>query len=478
MTNRELAELVEQLRAENEELRAAVRADAQAEADAAGVDAPDGAAPRGTRRRGRQRGRTVASVVLVVIGLVLAPLALAGSWAQGQLADTNQFVATYGPLAQDPAVKAFLVDEVMTVVNEQVDFPQSTSDVFGAVSDLGLPPRAAAALQALERPAALGLQSLATSVVTQFIDSQAFEDIWAQTLRLTHQQLIAAMTNDPTSALRISSTGELTIQLGPVIDAVKGAMVAQGLAFADAIPSVDVGVTVAKSSSLSQLTLIYGLSVSIGQWLPLVALLFLVAGVVVAKRRTVTLFWTGLALGVVMVLLGIALRVGQVIVVASTAQYVPGPAMAAIYDGVTSLIASSIVALAVLGFTVMLISWALGPWRPAPAVRSAFVEGANRLRRAGDRRGISTGSFGRFLGRQRVLTQVLIGLGAAALIVFIRPLSTAQIIWTAVVALLLLLVVEVLQRPPLPAIVVLDDDLSGSSDDEQPDTADRVELRG
>ncbi len=474
LTNRELAELVAQLQAENEQLRAAARA----EADTVEIEAADDSAPRVKRRRGRQRGRTVASVALVVIGLVLAPVALAGNWAQGQLADTDTFVATYGPLAQDPAVKAFLVDEVMTVVNELVDFQPSTSDVFDAVNELGLPPTAAAALNALKQPAALGLQSLATSVVTQFIDSQAFEDIWAQTLRLTHQQLIAAMTNDPDSALRISSTGELTIQLGPVIDAVKGAMVAQGLGFAEAIPSVDIGVTVAKSSSLSQLTLIYGLSVSIGQWLPLVALLFLVAGVVVAKRRTVTLFWTGLALGVVMVLMGIALRVGQVIVVASTAQYVPGPAMAAIYDGVTSLIASSIVALAVLGFTVMLISWALGPWRPAPAVRSAFIEGANRLRRAGDQRGISTGSFGRFLGRQRVLIQVLIGLGAAALIVFIRPLSTAQIIWTAVVALLLLLVVEVLQRPPLPAIVALDDELSGSSDDEHPDTADRVELRG
>lgn len=485
LTNRELADLVEQLRVENEQLRTEVRAAATAEADTLEIEAPDGASPRGSRRRGRQRGRTVASVVLVVIGLVLAPVALAGNWAQGQLVDTDAFVANYGPLAQDPAIKAFVVDEVMTVVNEQVDFQQSTSDVFDAVGELGLPPRAAAALDALKLPAALGLETLATSVVTQFVDSQAFEDIWAQTLRLTHQQLIATMTNDPGSALRISSTGELTIQLGPVIDAAKGAMVAQGLAFADAIPSVDIGVTVAKSTSLSQLTLIYGLAVSIGQWLPLVALLFLVAGVAVAKRRTVTLFWTGLTLGVVMVLIGVALQVGRVIAVAASAQYIPGLAMVAIYDGVTSLIASSAVALAVLGFTVMLISWVLGPWRPAPAVRSAFVEGGNRLRRVGDSRGISTGSFGRRLGRHRVLVQVLIGLGAAAIILLIRPLSTGQIIWTAVVAVLVLLIVELLQRPPVPVLVVagepsaaVADESVGTNDDEHTDTADRVEFRG
>lgn len=449
LTNEQLATMVAELQAENERLKTELRDAADTAVleplgDGSGAGTPGAAAPK---RRGRQRGRTVASVVLVVVGLILAPVALAGNWAQGQLADTDKFVSTFGPLAEDPAVKAFLIDEVMTVVKEQVDFEQTTSDVFDAVSELGLPPKASAALLALKQPAAMGLESLATTVVTNFVDSQAFEDIWVQTLRLTHQQLVATLTNDPGRAVSISSTGELTIQLGPIIDAVKGAMVAQGLGFAEAIPSVDISVVVTKSASLSQLTLFYGLAVSIGQWLPLVALVFLAAGVAVAKRRVVTLFWTGLSLGAVMVLLGIGLRVGQTIAAVSTAEFVPAPAMTAIYDGVTALIASSIVALAVLGFTVMVICWVLGPWRPAPALRAAFGEGTARLRRVGEERGITTGAFGRVVAKQRVLIQVLIGLGAAALIVFVRPLSTGQIIWTAVVAVILLLLVEVLQRP-------------------------------
>ncbi len=450
LTNAELAALVQQLQEENERLRAEVQVAETAPAVSADVGAP-------AARRRRGRGRTVASVALVVIGLVLAPVAVAANWAESQLADTEAFVGTFAPLAQDPAVRAFVIDEVMTAVEQQVDFEQTTSDVFDAVDQLGLPPKASAALGALKRPAALGLQSLATTVVTQFVESPAFADIWAQALRVSHQQLVAAMTNDPSAALSISSSGELAVQLGPIIQAVKQAMVDQGLSFADAIPAVDVSIVVAKSDSFGQLTLAYGLAVSLGMWLPWIALAFLAAGVAAAKRRTVTLFWTGLALGVVMVLLGIALRIGNLVTVASIApRYVPIDAAGVIYDTVTSTIASTVTALAVLAFTVMVIAWAVGPFRPAPALRRAFGDAATRLRAAGDERGISTGAFGRVLGKQRVLIEALIGVAAAALILFVRPLSTGQIIWTAVVAVVLLLLVEVLQRPAPPEIVVVE----------------------
>jgi hypothetical protein len=452
MTNSELAVMVEQLQAENERLKAEARL-----AETVPLE-PLGGAEAGVRRRGgARRGRTVASVALVVIGLILAPVAVAATWTQSQLADTEAFVETFSPLAKDPAVQAFVIDEVMTAVEQQVDFEKTTSDVFDAVDQLGLPPAASAALSALKKPAALGLQSLASTVVTNFVQSPAFADIWEQALRVSHQQLVAAMTNDPSAALSISSSGELSIQLGPIIQAVKKAMVDQGLGFADAIPAVDMNIVVAKSDSFGQLTLAYGLAVSLGIWLPWIALAFLVAGVVAAKRRTVALFWTGLSLGVLMVLLGIGLRIGNLVTVASIApRYVPIDAAGVIYDAVTSMIASTVVALAVLAFTVMVIAWAVGPYRPAPALRRAFGDAATKLRAVGDARGISTGAFGRVLGKQRVLIQVLIGVAAAALILFVRPLSTGQIIWTAVIAVVLLLLVEVLQRPAPPEIVVVE----------------------
>src|SRR5689334_4448941 len=102
LTNAELAALVQQLQEENERLRAEVQVAETAPAVSADVGAP-------AARRRRGRGRTVASVALVVIGLVLAPVAIAANWAESQLADTEAFVGTFAPLAQDPAVRAFVI---------------------------------------------------------------------------------------------------------------------------------------------------------------------------------------------------------------------------------------------------------------------------------------------------------------------------------------------------------------------------------
>src|SRR4051812_42832821 len=109
MTNSELAAMVEQLQAENERLRAEARL-----AETLPLEPLDPAEPGERRRRGRGRGRTVASVALVVIGLIIAPVAVAANWTQSQLADTEAFVETFSPLAKDPAVQAFVIDEVMT----------------------------------------------------------------------------------------------------------------------------------------------------------------------------------------------------------------------------------------------------------------------------------------------------------------------------------------------------------------------------
>ena len=54
-----------------------------------------GAGGASPRRGGRERGRALASVALVVLGLLLAPVAVAADWAETQLVSTDAFVATY-----------------------------------------------------------------------------------------------------------------------------------------------------------------------------------------------------------------------------------------------------------------------------------------------------------------------------------------------------------------------------------------------
>ncbi|MFC6356946.1 hypothetical protein [Luethyella okanaganae] len=440
MNNAELQALVERLETENAELRGRL-GDAQASrtvtADAAG-----------RARAGRSRWWTVLSSVLIVVGLVLAPLAAVANWAKTELSDTDSFVATFAPLAKEPAVQSYVTDQVVTAIEDQVDIPALTSAVFDGIADLGLPPRAADALRLLEKPAAAGLSSLVTGVVEKLVTSAAFADIWAQALRISHSQFVATIQGSDSAAVSVGSGGQIGIQLGPIIAEVKTALVAQGIAFAESIPVIDKTIVVATSDTVTYVQIGYNVAIAAGTWLPWVALLFLVAGVLVARRRVVAVLWAGIGLALVMTLLGIVLSIGRVVFVASMAPSVmPADTAGVIYDRITGGIGASVLAVTVLAVTVVLVTWLSGPFRVTTALRGLFSGWIASLRRTGEAHKLSTGRFGELLYRQRVVVRVVVSLVAAAVILFVRPLSPALIVWTAVLTLVVLGISEIVQRP-------------------------------
>ncbi|HEU4755514.1 MAG TPA: hypothetical protein VFS72_02540 [Agromyces sp.] len=430
-----------------------------------GATATDGAAAgaatsAGAPRPKRHRGRTIAAVALVVVGLLLAPVALVSAWARLQLVDTDRFVATFAPLAEDPDVQAFIAAEVTTAIDNEVDIPSLTKDVFDGIRSLDLPPRAEDALGLLEGPAAEGITRLVATAVDRIVASDAFAEIWAAALRASHRQFTAALQGDPDAALAIGPNGTLSIQLGPVIEAVKQRLEDQGISIASAIPVIDRSVVIATSDSLTLVQTVYALAVGVGTWLPFVVLLLLAAGVLVAKRRSAALVWTagGLALTMLLTLAGFGTArlffVGTV-----SPSIMPAAAAESIYGGLTDLMVSTVAAFIVLAIAVALIAWLSGPWRPARAVRGFSDDAFGAVRRSAEEHGITTGRFGEGLHRYRVAVFAAIAVIASLVLLASRPLSVSTVVWTVVIALIAVLLVELLARPDVdgrPAVVEAD----------------------
>ena len=61
--------------------------------------------------------------------------------------------------------------------DQSVDFDQLTGTVIDGIAELGLPPKAAAALDQLRRPTADGLRNLVGGAVTKVVRSDAFVGI-------------------------------------------------------------------------------------------------------------------------------------------------------------------------------------------------------------------------------------------------------------------------------------------------------------
>jgi hypothetical protein len=413
----------------------------------------------GAPKRGRSWGWTLLATVLMVIGAILAPVAVVASWAKVQLTDTDSFVATYAPLAHDPAVQSFVTDQAVKAVQENVDIPQITSQVVDGITDLGTGPVATKALNALKGPLAEGIVSLMQSTVQRFVASDAFAQIWQQALRTSHDQLVATMQNDPKAAVTVGSDGSVGIQLAPIIARVKQLLIDQGLTFANQIPTIDRTITVAQSSSIPTLQLVYGLAVAAGAWLPWVAIALLALGVIVARRRALALVWAAVALGLGMVVVIAGIGIGRLVFVASASpSLVPAGLAQTLFATVTTAMRDTAIAVLVLAIAVAVVGWFSGPFGVPRRLRGFFGSGVSWVRASAERHGITTGRTGEWIYAQRALLRAAVAVIAAAVVLFVRPLTPALIIWTLVLAALVIAVLELVQRPVITVPEGADDE--------------------
>ncbi len=410
-------------------------------------------------KKGRGRAWTVLATVLIIIGTLLAPVALAASWAKVQLADTDRFVSAFAPLASDPQVQAYITTQVVTLVEAQVDIPTLTSDVIDGIISLGTGPKATTALNSLKGVAATGLESLVSSTVANLVASDTFANVWTQALRISHNQLENVMSNNSNGAVVVGSNGSIGIQLGPIVDQVKAALLARNVSFASKIPTVDKTITVVQSTNIPQARSIYHLAVALGNWLPWIALLFLTAGVLVARRKSVALIWAAVSFGFMMLLTAIGVDIGQTIFVQSVSpSLLPagvGDALwSALFGGMQRLAA----ALVVLASILVVVAWFSGPFSISRKLRGFFGDGTALVRNSAEKHGITTGAVGQWIYRQRVLLHTLIALIAAALVLFVRPLTVGLVVWTLVISVIVIVILEFIQRPVTVVPLKADED--------------------
>lgn len=400
------------------------------------------------RRRRRVAMRSVISGILVVVALLLAPVAAIGGWARMQLVDTDRFVSTFAPLADDPAVQELVASQVATAIEESLDIPALVGDVFDGVRELGLPPRADSALTLLQGPTVDGIHSLIGTVAEDVVTSPQFADIWAQTLRVTHQKAIAVIQGDPNTALTIGSDGTLSIELSTVIESVKTALSDRGVGFAEAIPVIDRTIPVLHSDALVLTQSLYNVAVAVGFWLPWLALVLLIAGVLLARDRRRASAWTGFGFAIVFLLLAAGLGIGRMLFIGAVSpSTMPADAADALFGGITDLLLGTTIALALAGVLVAVSAWYQGEGRFATNLRAVLERGMVRVRAAADRNGIGTGAFGRAIDRWRSAILVIAVVLALVWVVLARPITVGGVLAALASLIAVLLLVEVLRRP-------------------------------
>jgi hypothetical protein len=401
-----------------------------------------------TEPAARQRWRAIVATLLIVLGCALAPLAGVAVWARNQVTNTDRYVATVAPLASDPAIQTAITDQITAQIFTYIDVQELTTEAVDALAARGLPPQLAGRLQALAIPLASGVESFTRTQVEKVVQSQAFADAWVQANRLAHDALVAALTGEGGGAVTVEND-TVSVNLAPFIQTVKQQLVASGFTLAERIPQVNASFVLFQSEDIVRARSAFNLLNTLGNWLPVIALVLLGIGVYVAKDHRRALVGAGLGVATGMLLLALSLAIFRSIYLdAVPAAVLPHDAAAVLYDTIVRFLRAGLRTILVLGLVVAAGAFLTGQSTTAVRTRQSLAGAMGWLRGSAEGAGLRTGPVGGWVhGHRRALRIGAVVLAALALVFWSRPTGKV-VIGLAVALLVVLAIIEFLARPP------------------------------
>lgn len=403
---------------------------------------PTATTPAGAPRK-TKRWQKVTSVVLLVVGFILVPLSAVAIWSHNQLTNTDRYVETVGPLADNQDIQEAVAARVVTALFDQVDPAQRIEDA--------LPDRAAF----LGAPIATAMESYATDVTEKLLASDQFQTLWDNVNRRAHNQLVALLTDDLDKAKGSVAVkdGKVTLDLGNVIEEVQGKLVNAGLTFLDdvSVPPVKRSIAIINTKGLAEARSYLSILDTLAWVLPLLGIVALIGSALVVQTRRRATIRAALVLIAACAFTLVLLAIGRTLYLeAADSPGVNEGAASAVFDILVRNLRYGLITLAVIGVIIAVVAYFVGPSAPAKKTRqlaSAGIAGARN--KAGDL-GYQPNPVELFVGaHKRALELVVAAIAVVALVVWDRP-GIGAVLFIFVVGLILVGVIEFLARGSVP----------------------------
>jgi hypothetical protein len=400
----------------------------------------------GAVRRRRIGWRTPVAIVLIVIGCVLAPLAVLGVWGANQVSDTSRYVANIEPLIHNPAIQNTLTEKVTYQITSRVNVAGYTNQAAALLTSKGLT-RVGTLLKSFGPSIASAVDGFIQSQVHKVIASPQFAKTWIEVNTVAHQEMVKALSGGGGTVS--TSNGQVVIDLGPFINIVKQDLVARGFTLVNSLPPIHPSLVLFSSRDLVQAQTGYRLVNDLKIVLPILSILLIGLGVYIARGHRRALIGAGLGFAASMAVLAIGLAIFRSIYLNSVPPAaLPSDAAAALFDTLVRFIKEALRTLLVVGLVVAVGAFFSGPSTTAVQTRSAFRSGLGWIRHSGERAGVTTGPVGRWTYAHRKGLRV--GAVALAALIFVfwgRP-TGGVVILIAVLLLVVLGLIELIGRPP------------------------------
>ncbi|MFF8815435.1 hypothetical protein [Streptomyces pactum] len=243
-----------------------------------------------------RRLRLVCGSVLTGLAILLAPLAVVAVWVDSVITDTDRYVATVAPIPRDPVVRQELTVRLTEWITEGAGNEEVTSALATTLRRNGAPPSVVEQARALSDQDQARIAEVVRGVVERAVTTEGFAGVWEDANRRAHTAVVQALTGEGGSAVAIRD-GTVTLDVGTLLDAARKELADAGF---DVPPTtgLDRSIVLVEADRLDAAQRLTRLLDDVGGRLPVLvaALAALAVWTTPARRRTLTVLGTGVAL--------------------------------------------------------------------------------------------------------------------------------------------------------------------------------------
>jgi hypothetical protein len=395
----------------------------------------DGTNPPGSSER-LPRWRRALVAILVILSVVLVPIAGLTIWVRNLVLDTDRYVDTVAPLAENEVITNQVANRLTDRLFAEVDVRQEAQEV--------LPERAAF----LAGPISSGVESFVREAAQRVLASDQFETIWRNANERAHEAVDEVLTGEGENVS--VEDGKVVLNLSAVIDNVVQRLNERGVTVFDSLAENQKNLQVELfdasqiESARSAVRLLDRVRIV------LVVLVFVLLGVALAlsgNRRRTLIRW-GIGLVVAMAVTAGLVALGRSLFVDAAENR---DAAAAVFDTLVRFLRNGIRVIAVFGIIIALAAFLSGPSRLAVRIREGSRDLLGGLGRRADEAGWDAGPVGEWVAAHKVGLRIA-GVVVAFLVLFLWDTPSAlTLLVLALLLLVYLAAVEFLGRTAAPS---------------------------
>ncbi|HEY5879447.1 MAG TPA: hypothetical protein VIU11_11080 [Nakamurella sp.] len=377
------------------------------------------------------------SIVLLVIGCILTPVAVTAKWASNVVTDQDTYLAAVEPLITDPVIVSAIENRLTGAIDDQISNLQLADKIGDELQSLGLPPKLATLATGYLATFRSDITDALHRMVNELVTSPKMAELWNAANAKAHTVFVQAMQGQFDDD--IDRLHSINVDLSEGAAQVKQKLVTAGVTWANQIPDVPVVITLSGQADLQQLAGYYNLFNDLAAWLPWIAALFLLASILLAPSRLTGLARAGFWVAASLLVLVVGLAIGKDWLV-SESPLQPQVTQAFVQQ-LTGELRTDIRALVLVAAVVAAASWLFGRSRSANALRRQARETAGLVRDA----------------RWYLWVRIGAGLVAVGLLIWLLSMDDPRVVWAVLLVVL----------AGLAAVIAVSPGVGGPEDDDE-----------